>query len=205
MATDTKTRRTEQVRIDATGPLYAVVGVTDLAVELARNAAVDVSTRLSKVDLEPKVLSAQARKAQARLEARITDLQDDAKTLPDRLGEVVQETVSEMSETYGDLAARGRDLVARVRRQESTKQARAAAKNTVSRVKSTRTATTKSAKASTSTTKDAAKDTVGTATVSAKRTATTAKRNLKGTGTSAKKAASATAKATADAAAKVGD
>jgi DNA-binding protein HU-beta len=205
MATDTKQRRTDQVRIDATTPLYAVVGVTDLAVELARNAALDVSTRLSKVDLEPKVLGKQARKAQAMFEARVTDLQGEAKALPDRLGEVMQETVTEVTETYGDLAARGRDLVARVRRQESTKQARTAAKNTVSRVKSTRTATAKSAKASVSETRSAAKDAAVTATSSAKRTAGTVKRNAKGTTTSAKKAASATAKATTDAAAKVGD
>ena len=39
------------VKIDATRPLYAVVGAGDLAVELARTAANDVTSRFAKVEL----------------------------------------------------------------------------------------------------------------------------------------------------------
>ena len=47
-------RNNRQLKLDATRPLYAGVGVVDLAVELARTTATDVQTRISKVDLEPK-------------------------------------------------------------------------------------------------------------------------------------------------------
>ena len=36
-------------KIDATRPLYAVVGVTDLAVEIARNYTADVQARFADV------------------------------------------------------------------------------------------------------------------------------------------------------------
>ena len=189
-------------KIDATRPLYALVGVTDLAVEYARNAAAEAQTRFAKVDIEPKALREQALTVVA---SRIDELAEDAKEAPAKVEAYAEkartqvesylnDTVAEMNETYGELAVRGRDLVARIRRQQATQDAKAATRTTVAKAKTAKTQTARSAKASTATTK---------ATV--KRTAGTAKRSTKATTTSAKKAASATTRAVGDAAEKVGD
>lgn len=179
-----KTKQSRQFKLDATRPLYAVVGAGDLAVEFARTAATDVQTRLSKVELEPKALRDQA------VTVVVTR---------------VDETVTEATETYGDLAARGKDLVGRIRRQQATKDAKAAGNTAVAKVKTARTQTTKSAKSSTDAVKNSASDTANTTKAAAKKTGNTAKSNVKATGTSAKKTASATARATSDAASKVGN
>ena len=47
-------------KIDATRPLYAVVGAGDLAVEYARKSTADVQARFAKIELEPKALRDQA-------------------------------------------------------------------------------------------------------------------------------------------------
>ncbi|MDQ3616092.1 MAG: hypothetical protein M3393_05600 [Actinomycetota bacterium] len=185
---------TRQFKLDATRPFYAGVGVVDLAVEIARTTATDVQARFSKVELEPKALRQDAKEAQAKIEAR------------------VNETVAEAAETYGDLAARGKHLVSRIRRQQATQDAKAAGKTTVAKAKTTRTQTVNAADSSTTAAKDATKRAANSSKTAAKTTKTaakntgnTARRNVKATSTSAKKAASATTKATADAAAKVGD
>jgi cobalamin biosynthesis Mg chelatase CobN len=203
------------LKIDAKRPFYAVVGAGDLAVEYARTYASDVQTRIAKVDIEPKALRDQARtvvvarvdeltkdakQAQAKLEARVAELQADAKTLPGKVETLTNEAVVELTETYGDLAARGKDLVARIRRQ-ATQDAQAAVKGTVTRAKTAKTQTTKSAQATAGTAKKSASATKS----AAKTTGSTAKRTTKATGTSAKKAASATGQATTDAASKVGN
>jgi len=207
---------TKQSKLDATRPLYAVVGVGDLAVEYARTAATDVQARFSKVELEPKVLRDQARtvgdqartvvvtrvegltedakEAQAKFEALVAEFQSDAKALPAKVENFVNETVAEFTGSYDELAARGKDLVTRVRKQQSTVDVKAAAKTVVAKAKTTRTQTTKSAKNATETIEAAAND-----------TATTVQSNVKATGTSASKTVSAAADATTDAATKVGD
>lgn len=179
-----KTNQNKQFKIDATRPFYAVVGAGDLAVEYARTAATDVQSRLSKVELEPKAL------------------RDQAVTV---VVSAVDETVTEATETYGDLAARGKDLVGRIRRQQATKDATAAGKTAVAKAKTTKTQTTKSAKGSASAVKNSASGTASTTKAASKKTGKTAKSNVKATGTSAKKTASATTRATADAASKVGN
>jgi len=181
-------------KIDATRPFYAVVGAGDLAVEFARTYATDVQTRFAKVELEPKALRDQARtivvgrvdeltkdakQAQVKLEARFADLQADAKVLPAKVESFTNETVAELTETYGDLAARGKDLVKRLRKQQSTKNTKAAAKTTVAKAKTAKTAV--------------------------KKTASTAKTATKATTTSAKKTASASTEAVTDAAEKIGN
>jgi heparin binding hemagglutinin HbhA len=204
------------LKIDATRPLFAVVGAGDLAVEFARTYATDVQTRFAKVEIEPKALRDQARtvviarvdelakdakEAQAKLEARVAGLQADAKTLPGKVESFTNETVAELNETYGDLAARGRDLVNRIRKQQATQDAKAAGKSTVAKAKTTKTQATKSATASST----AAKKTAKTATATAKKTGATAKSSAKATGTSAAKTASAGTQAVTDGASKVGN
>lgn len=208
------------VKIDAKRPFYAVVGATDLVVEYARNYTADVSARLTdvqsrvaKIDLEPKALRDQAR---TLVVSRIDEVNEDVKeartTVESRAKEArtqveayVNDAVAEVTETYGDLAARGRTLVERIRRQQATQDAEAATKTTVAKAKTARTQTTKSAKGTASTAKSAAKSTARKTSASAKKTAGTAKSSTKATATSATKAAEATAKAAGDAAEKVGD
>lgn len=207
-------------KIDATRPLYAVVGATDLVVELARGYTadvqarlVDVQSRVSKIELEPKALRDQAR---GLVVARIDELNEDVKearsTVESRTKDArtqvesyVNDAVAEVTDTYGDLADRGRKLVARIRRQQATQDAKAAAKTTKAKAKTTRTQSTKSAKSTASTAKKSAKSTARKTTASAKKTAGTTKSATKATATSAQKAAAATTKAAGDAAEKVGD
>jgi heparin binding hemagglutinin HbhA len=170
---------------DATRPFYAAVGAGDAAVAYARSAAGEVQARmhrLQRADLDPKALREQAI---ATVEGRIADLQSDAKALPGRVEQVVNEYVAELNKAidelnrnYADLASRGEGFVARVRRQEATKQTRSAARSTTTKAKTTRTQAKKSAK--------------------------TASTSAKATGTSAKKTASAAKRATGDAARKAG-
>ena len=217
------TTKNKQFRFDATRPFYAAVGAGDLALELARTATADVQARASKVELEPKALRDQAltlvnsrveelqgdaKKAQAAFEARLTELQQDAKSLPERIEKLVNDyraelnktvsdyraelnkTVEEFNKAYLELAGRGEDFVKRVRNQESTKQAKAAAGTTATKAKTASTQAKKSAKRTTS---------------AAKKSAKPAGSSAKATGTAAKKTASAAAEATSDAAAKAGN
>ena len=181
----------------ATSPFYAVVGATDLVVERARSYTADVQARVAevqsrvgKIDLEPSALRDQARTLVAsrpQVEAYVND------------------AVAEVTEAYGDLAARGHKLLQRVRGQQSTQEAQAAARTTVAKAKTARTQTAGSAKGTAATGKTAAKSTGRKTTQSAKRTAGTAKSNAKATSTSARKATAATTEAAGDAAEKVGD
>ncbi|RLV47661.1 hypothetical protein D9V37_15990 [Nocardioides mangrovicus] len=174
-------------KVSVPKPVYAVAGATDLAVELARGYVTEaqgqVQGRVSKVqksvrstDLEPKALQARAR---AAVTGRVEGLTKDAKAIPGKVEAYVNDAVSDLGETYGELASRGEKLVARIRRQQSTQDAVAATKTATSRAKATRT--------------------------TAKKSATATKRTAKATGTAAKKAAAKTAAAVEDAAQKVGD
>lgn len=191
---------TKQFKLDATTPFYAVVGAGDLAVEFARTAATDVQTRISKVDL-----TEDAKEAQAKLEARVADFQSDAKKLPAKVESFVNVTVAEAAETYDDLAARGKDLVNRIRKQQATQDAKTAGKTAVTKVKTAKTQTSKSARSSGTAVKNSAKNTATTTATAAKETGATTRRNVKATSTSAKKTASAAAQATSDGASKVGN
>jgi uncharacterized coiled-coil protein SlyX len=157
--------KTKAPKFDATRPFYASVGAGDLVAGFALTTAGDVQARFAKLDLEPKALrdqavtlvtarveelQADAKKAQSAVEARITELQGDAKDLPVRAQKLVNEylaelnkTVAELNKSYAELATRGQDFVAKVRRQESTQQAKAAAKTTAK--KSAKSATKKTA------------------------------------------------------------
>jgi hypothetical protein len=178
-------------------PLYAAVGGVDVAVAAARTGLTeaqtrltdvqtrltDVQTRLSKVDVEPKALVGQGR---TLVVARVDELQKVANTLPARVEAKINELVAELGGTvedinkqYVELAVRGKDLVARIRRQQATQDLKAEAKKTTTRAKTTAT--------------------------QAKKAASTASSSAKATGTGAKKTAGAAKKATQDAADKTGN
>jgi heparin binding hemagglutinin HbhA len=200
------------IRTEATRPLYASVGVTDRAVEAVRGSLATGQKRIAEVqqdarqiELRPKALRTQAaslfsdgvdtvtKEAKARraaVEARITEMQQAA-----------QAVLEERELTYSQLVNRGETLVQRVRRQSSTQEAKRNAKTTSAKAKSTGTQAQKGAKTTSSSAKSAAKS----ATSTAKKQSTRPKSSAKGTSTAAKKTASATARATKDAAAKVGD
>jgi prophage DNA circulation protein len=154
----------------------------------------DVQKRATKLDLQPQALrehattvvnarveaiSKDAKARRTAIEARVSELQAEAKAYPGKVQALVNENVETAGGTYDDLVKRGEVLVARIRRQESTKA-----------TKETATTAKKSAK---STAKKA----------SAKKAAP--KKSAKATTTAAKKTAESAARATTDAAAKIGD
>jgi len=188
-----KTNSTKSNKVDPIRPFYAAVGGVDVAVAYARTGLTEAQTRLAKVDFEPKALATQGR---SLVTARVDDFQKEAKALPSRAQKLVDAYVAELGETvddlnkqYVDLAARGRTLVNRIRRQQATQDLQAQAKNTASRAKATSTTTKKTAS-------EAARST--------SRTAKAAKSSGKATGTSAKKTADAAKKTAEGAAAKTG-
>jgi len=170
-------------------PLYAAVGGVDIAVAKARTGLTDVQTRLndvqtrlSKVDVEPKALVGQGR---TLVVARVDELQKVANTLPTRLeakfNKLVAElggTVEDINKQYVELAVRGKDLVARIRRQQATQDLTAEVEKTTTQAKTTTTQT--------------------------KKAASSAKSSAKATGTAAKKTAAAAKKAAQDAVDKTG-
>lgn len=189
----------------ATKPLYAGVGVADLAIEAVRDYAADVQKKLTDVrgDFKSFDLSANGLRTQAT--ARVDAVAKDAKArrtalearvveIPTKAQKYLDENVATVTDAYGDLIVRGEGLVKRIRNQESTKATVKSAKTTTAKAKTTKTQATKA-------TKSTAKSTKKTA---AKKSAP-AKRSAKATGTAAKKTAASAASATTDAATKVGD
>ncbi len=184
--------------IDKT-PLYAVVGVGDLAVEKIRGARTELTARAATFD--PQAFRNQA---QATLNARVGSFQEDVKatpeqvkTLPTKAQAALAELLANALATYDVLAGRGKGLVTRVSHQQSTSDLHDQAKSTVARAKATTTTVKKQAAA----TKKSASSTVGTA----KKSASKARTSAKATTTSAKKTATAAQKATSAAADKVGN
>jgi hypothetical protein len=197
------------IKSEATRPIYAYVGVTDLAVEAVRGSVTDVQkrfnevqTRVSDFDFEPKALRQQAvtivnarvesiaNQAQARraaIEARVAELQELAK------------------DTYTDLVVRGETLVERIRKQESTQAAVKSGKTTSAKAKTTRTQAGKGASATAKTAKSSAQRAAKSTTTTAKKQSTRPKSSAKATATTAKKTGAAATKATSQAAKKVGD
>jgi len=175
--------RTSQIKTPTA--VYAVMGAGDLVVERIRAAQVEREVEQLQTQVLTFPTRAQAVAAQ-RLNAVVADvraLPKQVRTLPltaqTRVQASVATALGQASETYVDLAKRGESLVTRIRGQKSTQEAAAAVKTTTSR-----------AKATTTTAKKAVKET----TTRAKTTRTTAQ-----------KTASAAARATTDAAKKVGD
>ena len=223
-------------------PVLAYVGVTDLAVEIVRDLVTETQTRLTDVQKtagDPKALAdrattvvnarvdALAKDAKARreaIEARVAELQAEAKAYPGKVQKLVDESVDTATDTYADLVKRGESLVGRVRRQESTKRTVSSAKTTVAKAKTTTTQAKKAVDAETTATKKTAtarktaakkstSKTAATKTAAKKAPArkapakktTTAQSSAKATVTAAQKTASNATQAVTEAAEKVGD
>ena len=199
------------IKTEATRPLYAGVGVTDLAVETVRDYVADVQTTVTTIDFEPKAfrdqtvtvvnarvdaLSKEAKARRAAIEARVAELQAEARKLPTTVQTLVKDNVATATDVYAELVKRGEVLVRRIRNQESTKATVKSAKTTSAKAKTTKTQASKTAKTTAKKTSTAAKST-------AKKSS--APSSAKATATAAKKTASNAATATTAAAQKVGD
>ena len=104
---------------------------------IADRAVTRVNTRVGSAADDAKA-------RRAAVEARVAELQSEAKELP-----------TKATKTYADLAKRGEIVVKRIRNQEDVKEAVADAKTTVAKAKTTRTQTTKAADTAKTTTKQA--------------------------------------------------
>lgn len=121
---------------EASKPLYAVVGVADLALEQVKEVPAD--------------LTAQAAKVQARLAdvpAQVKTLPGQVKTLRGDVEERVEKANKVASELYAKLSVRGERLVTQIRRQPATEAAIAEGKEAVRKAEASATAAKKSAKA----------------------------------------------------------
>jgi heparin binding hemagglutinin HbhA len=217
--------------IDPT-PLFAVVGVTDLAVERVRAAAATASAM--QAQFEARVTA-----VQADVEKRVTEF--DPRTLQAQVQDVpnkaaafaltaASRAIAEAETTYEGLAARGKNLVDRVRSQAATQDFVSQANSTLSRGKAAVTVARKAADDTTSAllgtitttkrettkfvdeTEESAEDAAKRTRTSARKTTTTARKKAaatksaaKGVQTSAAKTATKAGAATRNAAKKVGD
>ena len=108
-------------------PLFAVVGVADLAFEQVKDAPADLTVEAKRV----QALITEASKA---VPAQVMTLPAQAKSLRDAVENKVSDATSKVAEFYANLAVRGEKLVGQVRRQSSTQAAVAETKAAVSKV-----------------------------------------------------------------------
>ena len=104
-------------------PVYAAVGVTDLAVERVREASVRASA--VRVDLDVNALQEKAVK-------RAEKVAEQAQQIPGLALSQTAEIAGKARETYTELAVRGQKLVKRIRNQKATKDLVAQAGSTIS-------------------------------------------------------------------------
>jgi len=225
------------IKTEAAKPFLAGVGVTDLAVEFVRDFVSETQTRLAGVQKDvtarvadvqktvanPKALREQAvtvvnarvdaltTDAKARrkaIEARVIELQAEAKAYPAKVQTLVDDNVTSLTvqatDTYTELVKRGETLVGRIRGQESTKATVKSAKTTVAKAKTTTTQAKKATTSAQTAAKKAATTAKTTSKPAAKKAAAT-KSSAKATVTAAKETATSAVEAVADATDKLGD
>ena len=192
--------------IDTT-PVYAAVGVTDLAVEMVRDARVRAAA--ARVDFDVSALQDKAVK-------RAEKVAEQAQHIPGLALNQTLEVAGKAHTTYAGLAVRGEKLVTRIRAQKATKDLLAQAGSTVSlgkgAVTTVRKAAVETGRAAKSTLTTGVATRTSATRISAKRTSTvakkstaSAKRATKAAATSAGTTATAATKAVKTATPKVGD
>lgn len=223
----TQTTTRFDLRTEAAKPLYAGVGVTDLAVAIVRDLVSETQTRFSTVQktaANPQALRQQAasvvgsrvdaltkdaKSYRAAVEARVAELQAEAKGYPARVSTLVDDYATDATDAFLELVERGESLVGRIRRQQSTKAVVTTARTTVSKARTTNTQARKTSAAATKTATTTAKKATATAkktsTKPATKKAAATRSSAKATVTTAKKTADNAVKAVSDAAQKVGD
>jgi heparin binding hemagglutinin HbhA len=210
-----------------TTPVYAAVGVTDLAVEKVRHAR--ARALAARADFHVGALQDKAAKRaealQDRAAKRAEQVAEQAQRVADRAEKVAEqaqqipalalnqtlEVAGKAHATYTDLAVRGEKLVTRLRNQKATKDLLAQAGTTVSFGKGAVTTVRKAVRGEAKATKRAVRKSGPATRLSTKPTPTArkstaaAKRATKATVTSAGKAATAATTAVKAAAPKIGD
>lgn len=139
--TDTITDYAKNVELT---PLYAAVGVTDLSVEKAREARErleqaghDAGARAERLRTEFTTRVEQARTdlEPAKIQERAAKRLATAWDLPVVVLDKAQVAYGKAGETYGDLAARGKRLVERIRTQQATQDLAAQAETALAQAK----------------------------------------------------------------------
>jgi len=112
-------------------PLFAVAGASEAALDYARAYLLETQERLARVEFEPKAargaaqravnarvdqISKDAKKAQADFEKRVKDLQKDAKAIPGKAQVQFLAALTDLVNSYVELADRGEKFVAAVRK-----------------------------------------------------------------------------------------
>lgn len=119
-------------------PFYAYVGAVDYTVEKARELQKAQLEQVKQVkDIVPTVAT-----LPTRVPAYVKELRGEAVSVTSKLSK-------KADKFYGELAARGQQLVTSVRRQKSTQNAVASAKTAVSQAKGAATSARKSTRSAT--------------------------------------------------------
>jgi hypothetical protein len=110
----------------AARPIYAGVGVTDLAVETVKGYVTDVQKSVKDFEApKPKTLQdkavAQFNDTRAKFEAKLSELQADAKALPSKVQGRYDDNVATLTKQYADLAKRGESVVTKLRKGDAVK------------------------------------------------------------------------------------
>ena len=116
-----------------TTPVFAAVGVTDLAVEMMRDARLRVAAARADLDvnaLQDKALD-RAIALQGKAVKRAEKVAEQAQHMPAQALNQTLEAAGKAQQTYAELAVRGHKLVKRLRNQKSTKDLFAQAGSTV--------------------------------------------------------------------------
>jgi len=185
-----------------TTPVYAAVGVTDLAVEKVRHARARAAA--ARADFHVSVLQGEAVK-------RAEKVAEQAQQIPAHALVQTREVAGKAHATYAELAVRGEKLVTRLRDQKATKDLLAQAGHTVSLGKGAVTTVRNVVRGEVTATKRVVRKTGPATRLSTKPTATArkkaaaVKRATKATVTSAGMTAAAATKAVKTATPKVGD
>ena len=121
---------------EAKKPLFAYVGVADLAIEKAKEIPADVTAEVKKVQAlladvpaQVKTFSAQVKELRGTVEAKFNEATEKA------------------TDVYAQLSVRGERLVTQIRRQPATEAAIAEGKEAVRKAEAAATAAKKSVKA----------------------------------------------------------
>jgi hypothetical protein len=162
-----------------TNPVYAAVGVTDLAVEMLR----DARNKAAGVRLDREVSA-----LQDTLMKRFEKVSEQAQQIPGQVRNQTAEAAGKARETYSSLAVRGEELVKRIRNQKSTQDLFAQANTTVSFGKGAVTTVRKAALE----TQRAALDTLATGRREVSSIASSVQDDVRSTGRKVSKAASST-------------
>lgn len=123
---------------EATKPLFAVVGVADLALEQVKDV--------------PALYVAEAKK----VSTRISEVPAQVKDLPAQVKTLSTEVTEKATDLYEKLVVRGERLVTQIRRQPSTEAAIAEGKQAVKKAEAAATAAKKTVKAGERAVEDAA-------------------------------------------------